>query len=71
MNITCGAAALRRRGYKRRASPAPFKAEPDHPARKCLKFTVVYHRKPFGFSNSVMILLQVHLQKPCYDFYFL
>ena len=23
------------------------------------------------FYNSIMILLQVHLQKPCYDFYFL
>ena len=24
-----------------------------------------------GFSLSVMILPQVHLRKPCYDFYFL
>ncbi len=23
------------------------------------------------FQNSIMILPQVHLRKPCYDFYFL
>ena len=35
------------------------------------------HVPPFGgqqqpvFDDSVMILPQVHLRKPCYDFYFL
>ena len=41
---------------------------------KYMKFVYVllnWGFKPIQTNNSIMILPQVHLRKPCYDFYFL
>ena len=57
----------------RQDKPSHKKFEPEEGTRRSLpkkNLATVVFCKP-GVCKTVMILPQVHLRKPCYDFYFL
>ena len=63
----------RRRDLSRRlASPSdPRETSPETRQRRASAWCTEDQGKRFPRSLTVMILPQVHLRKPCYDFYFL